>query len=70
MRQGIFATAFEWLVASAPLREAWAWAVADEALMSQGWPLPGTRIAALIDLIEPDEDDLTDHAQAHSGADN
>ena len=52
------------------MREAWAWAVADEALMSQGWPLPGTRIAALIDLIEPDEDDLTDHAQAHSGADN
>ena len=32
------------------LREASAWAFGDEALMSQGRPLPGTRIAALIDL--------------------
>ena len=37
------------------LREAWAWAFDDEALMSQGRPLPGTRVAALIDLIEPDD---------------
>jgi len=37
------------------LREAWAWAFGDEALMSQGRPLPGTRVAALIDLIEPDD---------------
>src|SRR5690242_4436968 len=28
------------------LREAWAWAFGDEALMSQGRPLPGTRVAA------------------------
>ncbi|RVA39061.1 hypothetical protein EN933_27990, partial [Mesorhizobium sp. M7A.F.Ca.US.001.01.1.1] len=39
------------------LREAWAWAFADEALMGQGRPLPGTRAAALIDLLKPDEDD-------------
>lgn len=37
------------------LREAWAWAFSDEALMSQGRPLPGTRVATLIDLIEPDD---------------
>ena len=28
------------------LREAWAWAFGDEALMGQGRPLPGTRVAA------------------------
>ncbi|QKC98304.1 hypothetical protein [Mesorhizobium sp. NZP2298] len=45
------------------LREAWAWAFADEALMSQGRPLPGTRVATLIDLIEADDEDgdLADH---------
>ncbi|BCG97782.1 hypothetical protein [Mesorhizobium sp. 131-2-1] len=46
------------------LREAWAWASGDEALMSQGRPLPGTRVAALIDLIEPDDEgDLAHPAQ-------
>ena len=46
------------------LREAWAWAFGDEALMSQGRPLPGTRVAALIDLIESDDEgDLTDPIQ-------
>jgi hypothetical protein len=39
------------------LREAWAWLNGDEALMSEGRPLPGTRIAALIDLLEPQEDE-------------
>ncbi|BCH23363.1 hypothetical protein MesoLjLc_30640 [Mesorhizobium sp. L-8-10] len=38
------------------LREAWAWAFGDEALMSEGRPLPGTRVASLIDLIEPEEE--------------
>lgn len=37
------------------LREAWAWLNEDEALMGEGRPLPGTRIAALIDLLDPDE---------------
>ncbi|HWK64055.1 MAG TPA: hypothetical protein VNS34_03900 [Rhizobiaceae bacterium] len=39
------------------LREAWAWAFGDDALMNEGRPLPGTRIAALIDLIEPEDED-------------
>lgn len=38
------------------LREAWAWTFGDEALMSEGRPLPGARVAALIDLIEPEEE--------------
>ena len=50
------------------LREAWAWAFGDEALMSHGRPLPGTRVAALIDLIEPDDEaDLVDPAQRDPG---
>ncbi|TGS72279.1 hypothetical protein EN844_00320 [Mesorhizobium sp. M3A.F.Ca.ET.201.01.1.1] len=50
------------------LREAWAWAFGDEALMSLGRPLPGTRAAALIDLIEPDDEgDLTDPIQEDRG---
>ena len=41
----------------AELREAAAWLSADEALVNQGRPLPGTRVAALIDLLEePDEE--------------
>jgi hypothetical protein len=39
------------------LREAWAWLHGDEALMGEGRPLPGTRVAALIDVIDPDEDE-------------
>lgn len=39
------------------LREAWAWLNGDEALMNEGRPLPGTRVAALIDLLEVDEDE-------------
>ena len=37
------------------LREAFAWLNSDEALMNEGRPLPGTRVAALIDLIEPED---------------
>ncbi|UCI21782.1 hypothetical protein FJ970_12855 [Mesorhizobium sp. B2-1-8] len=39
------------------LREAWAWLNGDEALMSEGRPLPGTRVAALIDLLEPEDEE-------------
>jgi hypothetical protein len=39
------------------LREAWAWLNGDEALMGEGRSLPGTRVAALIDLLEPDDDE-------------
>jgi len=39
------------------LREAWVWLNEDEALMGEGPPLPGTRVAELIDLLDADEDD-------------
>lgn len=38
------------------LREAWNWLHNDEALMSEGRPLPGTRVGQLIDLLVPDHD--------------
>ncbi|MEJ6784984.1 hypothetical protein AmiPiv_20695 [Aminobacter sp. Piv2-1] len=41
----------------AELREAWAWLNEDEALMGEGRPLPGTRVAELIELLDADEDD-------------
>jgi hypothetical protein len=40
----------------AELREAFNWLNNDEALMGEGRPLPGTRIAALIEMLEPEED--------------
>jgi hypothetical protein len=39
------------------LRKARSWLHSDEALMGAGRPLPGTRVGALIDMLEPDEDD-------------
>ncbi len=39
------------------LREAWAWLHGDDALMGEGRPLPGTRVARLIDLLEPDDEE-------------
>jgi hypothetical protein len=39
------------------LREAWAWAYEDEALMGEGRPLPGTKVGKLIELLEPDEEE-------------
>lgn len=39
------------------LREAWAWAYGDEALMGQGRPLPGTKVGKLIELLDPDQED-------------
>ena len=50
------------------LREAWGWAFGDEALMGQGRPLPGTRVAALIDLIEPDDEEMEGPAAPGPGA--
>lgn len=38
------------------LREAWAWLNGDEALMSEGRPLPDVRVAVLIDLLEADQE--------------
>ena len=39
------------------LREAWNWLHNDEALMGEGRPLPDSRVAALIDLLEPEDDE-------------
>jgi hypothetical protein len=39
------------------LREAWAWAHGDEALMNQGRTLPGTQVGRLIDLLQPDDEE-------------
>ncbi|WP_054310771.1 hypothetical protein [Mesorhizobium sp. 1M-11] len=39
------------------LREAWAWLNGDEALMGEGRPLPGTRVAELIELLDSDQED-------------
>ncbi|RIK85151.1 MAG: hypothetical protein DCC69_11035 [Hyphomicrobiales bacterium] len=36
------------------LREAWAWLHGDEALIGEGRPMPGTRVAALIEMLEPE----------------
>jgi|EndMetStandDraft_4_1072995.scaffolds.fasta_scaffold552235_2 hypothetical protein len=41
----------------AELREAWAWAHGDEAMMSEGRTLPGTKVGKLIDLLQPEDDD-------------
>ncbi|MFU0507586.1 hypothetical protein [Pseudaminobacter sp. NGMCC 1.201702] len=40
------------------LRTALAWLANDEALMGEGRPLPGTRVARLIDLLEDDVEDM------------
>ncbi|MER9326681.1 hypothetical protein NKJ26_31580 [Mesorhizobium sp. M0152] len=40
------------------LREAVAWIGADEALVNEGRPLPGPRVAKLMELLEtPEEED-------------
>jgi len=41
----------------AELAEAFAWASNDEALMSEGRPLPTGRVAALVDLLSSDEEE-------------
>mgnify|MGYP003147460399 CR=1 FL=1 len=37
------------------LAEAWAWVNNDEALISDGRPLPTGRLAALVDILTPDD---------------
>lgn len=39
------------------LREAWAWICEEDALINEGRPLPGLRMAALIDLLQPEDED-------------
>ncbi|TIT53780.1 MAG: hypothetical protein E5W72_06415 [Mesorhizobium sp.] len=40
------------------LREAFAWVGADEALVNEGRPLPSARVATLIGLLEPPDDEI------------
>ncbi len=37
------------------LREAFAWLHGDEGARGEGRPLPGPRVACLIDVLEPDD---------------
>lgn len=46
------------------LREAFAWLGADEALVNEGHPLPGTLVARLIEILEVPEDEDGPRAQA------
>jgi hypothetical protein len=39
------------------LAEAFAWVHSDEALVNQGRPLPAGRVAVLVDLLDPDDED-------------
>lgn len=39
------------------LAEAWAWANSDEALINDGRPLPGGRVAELVALLAADDDE-------------
>ncbi|RUX43871.1 hypothetical protein EOA33_28210 [Mesorhizobium sp. M4A.F.Ca.ET.050.02.1.1] len=39
------------------LREAFAWIGADEALVNEGRHLPGMRVARLIEILQPPEED-------------
>lgn len=40
------------------LQEAWMWLNGDEALINSGRPLPGSRVATLMDILEPDDREL------------
>ena len=40
------------------LLEAWNWLNSDEALIGQGRPLPDSRVGQLIDLLEPEDDEI------------
>ena len=39
------------------LIQAWAWVHADEALINEGRALPNGRVAELVDLLAPEEDE-------------
>jgi hypothetical protein len=39
------------------LAQAWAWVSSDEAMIGDGRALPGGRVAALVELIAPEEDE-------------
>ena len=39
------------------LAQAWAWVNSDEALISEGHHLPAGRVAVLVDLLTPEDDE-------------
>lgn len=39
------------------LTEAWAWVGGEDAMMSEGRPLPSGRVAELVELLQPEEED-------------
>lgn len=39
------------------LHQAWAWVNSDEALINEGRPLPGGRVADLIEFLSPPDDE-------------
>ncbi|MFC7399986.1 hypothetical protein ACFQU1_22550 [Chelatococcus sp. GCM10030263] len=39
------------------LTQAWAWVNSDEALMGEGRPLPSGKVAELVDLLAPQEEE-------------
>jgi len=39
------------------LVQAWAWVGSDEAMIGDGQPLPAGRVAALVELLAPEEDE-------------
>lgn len=39
------------------LTQAWAWVNGDEALIGEGRPLPRGKVAELVDLLAPDEEE-------------
>ena len=40
------------------LEQAWAWLNNDEALINEGRPLPSGRVAELVDLLSPEDDEF------------
>ncbi len=40
------------------LREAWMWLNGEEALMNSGRPLPGSNVATLMEILEPDDEEF------------
>ena len=44
-------------LAEASRVEAWAWVNADEAMIGEGRPLPCGRVAELVELLQPDQDE-------------
>ncbi|WP_342236697.1 hypothetical protein [Inquilinus sp. OTU3971] len=39
------------------LAQAWAWVGSDDAMIGDGRPLPSGRVAELVELLAPEEDD-------------